>query len=121
MGDIMPYATGPAPVYYASGFVSRADFWRLGLIFGLVSAPSRMSAAAPLATGGRGEVCRTAPHRRHDPRPGRRDRRRRRRRSLGRQAPFDLLDPAFELAETAAELENLLAKVLSVRVVLVEP
>jgi L-tartrate/succinate antiporter len=35
MGVITPYATGPAPVYYASGFVSRAEFWRLGLIFGL--------------------------------------------------------------------------------------
>ncbi len=36
MGVISPYATGPAPIYYASGFVSRADFWRLGLIFGLI-------------------------------------------------------------------------------------
>jgi L-tartrate/succinate antiporter len=36
MGVITPYATGPAPVYFASGFVSRGDFWRLGLIFGLM-------------------------------------------------------------------------------------
>jgi len=36
MGVISPYATGPAPIYYASGFVSRADFWRLGLIFGVI-------------------------------------------------------------------------------------
>ena len=36
MGVLTPYATGPAPVYYASGFVSPADFWRLGLIFGLI-------------------------------------------------------------------------------------
>lgn len=36
MGVISPYATGPAPIYYASGFISRADFWRLGLIFGLI-------------------------------------------------------------------------------------
>lgn len=36
MGVLTPYATGPAPVYYASGFISRRDFWRLGLIFGLI-------------------------------------------------------------------------------------
>jgi L-tartrate/succinate antiporter len=36
MGVITPYATGPAPVYYASGFLARGDFWRLGLIFGLI-------------------------------------------------------------------------------------
>jgi L-tartrate/succinate antiporter len=36
MGVITPYATGPAPVYFASGFVARSDFWRLGLIFGLI-------------------------------------------------------------------------------------
>ena len=36
MGVITPYATGPAPVYFASGFIARLDFWRLGLIFGLM-------------------------------------------------------------------------------------
>jgi L-tartrate/succinate antiporter len=36
MGVISPYATGPAPVYYGSGFVGRRDFWRLGGIFGAV-------------------------------------------------------------------------------------
>jgi L-tartrate/succinate antiporter len=36
MGVITPYATGPAPVYFASGFLPRGDFWRLGLIFGLL-------------------------------------------------------------------------------------
>ena len=35
MGVITPYATGPAPVYYGSGFLPRLDFWRLGLICGL--------------------------------------------------------------------------------------
>jgi L-tartrate/succinate antiporter len=34
MGIITPYATGPSPVYYGSGFVSRRDFWVLGLVFG---------------------------------------------------------------------------------------
>jgi anion transporter len=36
MGIITPYATGPAPVYYACGYVSRQDFWRLGFIFGML-------------------------------------------------------------------------------------
>jgi L-tartrate/succinate antiporter len=36
MGVLTPYATGPAPLYYGNGFISRRDFWRLGLIFGLI-------------------------------------------------------------------------------------
>lgn len=36
MGVISPYATGPAPVYYASGFLSRRQFWGWGSLFGLV-------------------------------------------------------------------------------------
>ena len=36
MGVITPYATGPAPIYYGSGYISRTDFWKLGLIFGLI-------------------------------------------------------------------------------------
>jgi len=36
MGVITPYATGPAPVYFGSGYVSRRDFWILGLIFGAI-------------------------------------------------------------------------------------
>jgi L-tartrate/succinate antiporter len=36
MGIITPYATGPAPVFYGSGYVSRKEFWTLGLIFGLL-------------------------------------------------------------------------------------
>ena len=36
MGVITPYATGPAPVYFASGYIARQDFWRLGLIFGAI-------------------------------------------------------------------------------------
>jgi L-tartrate/succinate antiporter len=35
-GIITPYATGPSPVYFGSGFVPRKDFWRLGAIFGFV-------------------------------------------------------------------------------------
>jgi L-tartrate/succinate antiporter len=36
MGVLTPYATGPAPVYYGCGFIPRRDFWRLGMIFGLI-------------------------------------------------------------------------------------
>ncbi len=36
MGIITPYGTGPSPVYYGSGFIPSADWWRLGAIFGLV-------------------------------------------------------------------------------------
>jgi L-tartrate/succinate antiporter len=36
MGVITPYATGPAPVYFASGFIPRKDFWILGFVFGLI-------------------------------------------------------------------------------------
>jgi di/tricarboxylate transporter len=34
MGVISPYATGPAPVYYGSGHISRRKFWTLGFAFG---------------------------------------------------------------------------------------
>lgn len=36
MGVLTPYACGPSAVYYASGFVPRGDFWKLGLVFGLI-------------------------------------------------------------------------------------
>jgi L-tartrate/succinate antiporter len=36
MGVLTPYATGPAPVYFGSGYIARRDFWRLGLIFGVI-------------------------------------------------------------------------------------
>jgi di/tricarboxylate transporter len=36
MGVISPYATGPAPIYFGSGYVAKGEFWRLGLIFGVI-------------------------------------------------------------------------------------
>jgi di/tricarboxylate transporter len=36
MGVISPYATGPAPMYYGSGYIGKSDFWKLGLIFGVI-------------------------------------------------------------------------------------
>ena len=34
MGIITPYATGSAPLYYGSGYISHRDFWTLGFGFG---------------------------------------------------------------------------------------
>ncbi|HEU0082164.1 MAG TPA: DASS family sodium-coupled anion symporter [Bradyrhizobium sp.] len=36
MGVISPYATGPAPMYYGSGYIGKGDFWKFGLIFGVL-------------------------------------------------------------------------------------
>ena len=36
MGVIGPYATGPAPMFFGAGYISRGAFWALGLVFGLV-------------------------------------------------------------------------------------
>jgi len=36
IGILTPYATGPSPVYYGSGYIPRTDFWKLGLIFGVI-------------------------------------------------------------------------------------
>jgi L-tartrate/succinate antiporter len=36
MGILTPYATGPSPVYYGSGYIPAKDYWRLGAIFGVV-------------------------------------------------------------------------------------
>jgi L-tartrate/succinate antiporter len=36
MGVLTPYATGPAPLYYGCGLIGRREFWRLGLLFGLL-------------------------------------------------------------------------------------
>jgi len=33
MGVITPYATGPSPVYYGSGYLPSDDYWRLGAIY----------------------------------------------------------------------------------------
>ncbi|MBW6099201.1 anion permease [Escherichia coli] len=31
LGSILtPYATGPSPIYYGSGYLPTADYWRLG-------------------------------------------------------------------------------------------
>jgi len=36
MGIITPYATGPSPIYYGTGYVAPKDFWLQGFIFGAI-------------------------------------------------------------------------------------
>ena len=36
MGMLTPYATGPSPVYYGSGYLPAKDFWILGGVFGVI-------------------------------------------------------------------------------------
>jgi len=36
MGVISPYATGPAPIYFGSGYIGKRDFWKFGLVFGVL-------------------------------------------------------------------------------------
>lgn len=47
MGVLTPYATGPAPVYYGCGFISRREFWRLGLVFGLLFLTALLGVGLP--------------------------------------------------------------------------
>lgn len=48
MGVITPYATGPAPAFYGSGYIPGADFWRLGTIFGAIFLATLLAVAATL-------------------------------------------------------------------------
>ena len=52
MGVISPYATGPAPMYYGSGYIGKGDFWKFGLIFGVIYFAGPAADRAALAAGG---------------------------------------------------------------------
>jgi len=47
MGVLTPYATGPSPVYYGSGYLPAADYWRLGAIFGVIFFAAYMVVGVP--------------------------------------------------------------------------
>ncbi len=47
MGIITPYATGPSPVYYGSGYIARKDFWWLGFLFGIIYLAVLLGICAP--------------------------------------------------------------------------
>jgi L-tartrate/succinate antiporter len=48
MGVISPYATGAALPYYNSGYISSAEFWRNGTIYGLIFLAALLLIAVPL-------------------------------------------------------------------------
>jgi len=48
MGVLTPYATGPAPVYANSGYITSAEFWRLGTCFGLIFLAALLLLSAPV-------------------------------------------------------------------------
>lgn len=47
MGIISPYATGPSPVYYGSGYLPSGDYWKFGAIFGIVFLAALLAVGAP--------------------------------------------------------------------------
>jgi L-tartrate/succinate antiporter len=50
MGIITPYATGPAPAFFGSGYISRREFWTLGLVFGLFFLATLLGIGIPYLT-----------------------------------------------------------------------
>jgi L-tartrate/succinate antiporter len=51
MAILTPYATGAALPYYNSGYLSPAQFWRLGAIFGLIFLVALLAVGVPLLGG----------------------------------------------------------------------
>jgi L-tartrate/succinate antiporter len=47
MGIISPYATGPSPVYYGSGYLPSRDYWWLGAVFGLIFLGTLLAIGTP--------------------------------------------------------------------------
>jgi L-tartrate/succinate antiporter len=47
MGIISPYATGPSPVYYGSGYLPSGEYWKFGAIFGVVFLAALLAVGAP--------------------------------------------------------------------------
>ena len=47
MGVLTPYATGPAPIYFGSGYVTRKEFWTLGSIFGAIYLLALLAVGVP--------------------------------------------------------------------------
>jgi L-tartrate/succinate antiporter len=48
MGVLTPYATGPAPVYANSGYITSAEYWRLGTVFGIIFLAALLALSAPV-------------------------------------------------------------------------
>jgi L-tartrate/succinate antiporter len=50
MGILTPYATGPSPIYFGSGYLPARDYWRLGAIFGAVYLAALLLVGVPWLT-----------------------------------------------------------------------
>jgi L-tartrate/succinate antiporter len=48
IGILTPYATGAALPYYNSGYLTPAQFWRLGAIFGAIFLAALLFVGVPL-------------------------------------------------------------------------
>ena len=44
-----PYASGPAPIWYSSGYIPTKDFWRLGAIMGALYLLVLLAVGLPFA------------------------------------------------------------------------
>ncbi len=49
MGVLTPYGTGPAPVWFHTGYITTRDFWKLGLLFGVLYLGGLLLIGFPLA------------------------------------------------------------------------
>jgi L-tartrate/succinate antiporter len=47
MGVLNPYATGPAPIYFGAGYITRGEVWRLGAVFGAIFLASLLGLGVP--------------------------------------------------------------------------
>jgi len=50
MGVLNPYATGPAPIWYGSGYIATKDFWKLGAILGAIYLGTLLALGIPYVT-----------------------------------------------------------------------
>lgn len=47
MGVLTPYATTSGPVYLGSGYITSAEFWRLGAVFGGIFLAALLALSGP--------------------------------------------------------------------------
>jgi L-tartrate/succinate antiporter len=47
MGILTPYATGPAPVFFGSGYIARGTFWALGFVLGVIFLATLLGVGIP--------------------------------------------------------------------------
>ena len=57
MGILTPYAMGPSPIYWGSGYVSRKAFWTMGFVFGVLFCAVLLSWASRTSPGRGSQSC----------------------------------------------------------------